>query len=132
MAKINKSAKDIAFDKERANFRSEIRNLKYQIQYRDKQIEEMTKDLCDIQCNGMRCNICDTGCEWRMLAIALYNAGYRKVSDVVREIFEDVEKHLKNLGRTGYVGNMSGILAELRKKHLGEDINAPTKESEKE
>jgi peptidoglycan hydrolase CwlO-like protein len=41
MAKINKSAKDIAFDKERANFRSEIRNLKYQIQYRDKQIEEL-------------------------------------------------------------------------------------------
>lgn len=41
MAKINKSAKDIAFDKEREQFRSEIRNLKYQIQYRDKQIEEL-------------------------------------------------------------------------------------------
>lgn len=41
MAKHNKSAKDIAFDKEREKFRSEIRNLKYQIQYRDKQIEEL-------------------------------------------------------------------------------------------
>ena len=41
MAKSNKSAKDIAFDKEREKFRSEIRNLKYQIQYRDKQIEEL-------------------------------------------------------------------------------------------
>lgn len=41
MSKNNKSAKDIAFDKERASFRSEIRNLKYQIQYRDKQIEEL-------------------------------------------------------------------------------------------
>lgn len=41
MAKNNKSAKDIAFDKEREKFRSEIRNLKYQIQYRDKQIEEL-------------------------------------------------------------------------------------------
>ena len=41
MAKINKSAKDIAFDKERGKFRSEIRNLKYQIQYRDQQIEEL-------------------------------------------------------------------------------------------
>lgn len=41
MAKQNKSAKDIAFDKERERFRSEIRNLKYQIQYRDKQIEEL-------------------------------------------------------------------------------------------
>ena len=41
MAKSNKSAKDIAFDKERADFRSEIRNLKYAIAYRDKQIEEL-------------------------------------------------------------------------------------------
>lgn len=39
--KNTKSAKDIAFDKERENFRSEIRNLKYQIEYRDKQIEEL-------------------------------------------------------------------------------------------
>ena len=38
MAKTNKSAKDIAFDKEREKFRSEIRNLKYQIQYRDKHV----------------------------------------------------------------------------------------------
>lgn len=45
MAKINKSAKDIAFDKEREKFRSEIRNLKYQIQYRDKQIEELGETI---------------------------------------------------------------------------------------
>ena len=124
---------------------------------RDKQIVEMTKDLCDIQCNGMRCNICDTGCEWRMLAIALYNAGYRKASDVAREIFEEIEKIEKRLlnrqkkcdkeaqkagwyleVREAYEGQSEGIglcldyLAELKKKYLGEDINAPTKESEGE
>lgn len=44
-----------------------------------EQIEEMTKDLCDIECKGMRCNECDGyGCEYRVLAEALYNAGYRK------------------------------------------------------
>lgn len=46
---------------------------------REKHIEEMTKDLCDIECKGMKCNICDSyGCEYRMKAEALYNAGYRK------------------------------------------------------
>lgn len=44
-----------------------------------EQIEEMTKDLCDIECKGMKCNECDRyGCEYRMLAEALYNTGYRK------------------------------------------------------
>lgn len=41
--KQKKSAKDIAFDKERAKFRSEIRNLEHQIQCRDNKIEELTK-----------------------------------------------------------------------------------------
>lgn len=45
MSKNNKSAKDLAFDKERANFRSEIRTLKYQIQCRDKQIEELGETI---------------------------------------------------------------------------------------
>ncbi len=51
---------------------------------REKQIEEMTKDLCDIECKGMKCNICDSyGCEYRMQAEALYNAGYRKQSEPI-------------------------------------------------
>lgn len=44
-----------------------------------EQIEEMTKDLCDIECKGMKCDECDGyACEYRMLAEALYNAGYQK------------------------------------------------------
>ena len=62
---------------------------------RDKQIENMTKDLCDIDCKGMKCNVCDSyGCEYRMQAEALYNAGYRKASEVAREIFGEIEKQL--------------------------------------
>lgn len=46
---------------------------------KEKQIEEMVKDLCDIDCKGMKCNICDYyGCEYRMQAESLYNAGYRR------------------------------------------------------
>ena len=46
---------------------------------REKQIEEMAKDLCDIECKGMKCDTCDGyGCEYRMQAEALYNTGYRK------------------------------------------------------
>ncbi len=42
-------------------------------------IEEMAKDICDIECKGMKCNICDSySCEYRMQAEALYNEGYRK------------------------------------------------------
>ena len=58
---------------------------------RDKQIEEMTNDLCDIDCKGMKCNACDSyGCEYRMQAEALYDAGYRKASEVAREIAEEI------------------------------------------
>lgn len=45
MSKTKKSAKDIAFEKERAKFRSEIRNLQYQIAYRDRQIEELNETI---------------------------------------------------------------------------------------
>lgn len=118
---------------------------------RDKQIEEMTKDLCDIQCNGMRCNICDTGCEWRMLAIALYNVGYRKASDVATEFIELIDDHFAKVRevleehlreyRPGYQREFifdlvdvlqKRIVEKIKKKYLGEDINAPTKESEKD
>lgn len=48
---------------------------------KEKQIEEMARDICDIECKGMKCNECDGyGCEYRMQAEALYNAGYRKQS----------------------------------------------------
>jgi hypothetical protein len=57
---------------------------------REKQIEEMAKDLCDIECKGMKCNICDSyGCEYRMQAEALYNAGYRKQKEGEWKLHKD-------------------------------------------
>ena len=57
-----------------------------------------------------------------IVATALYNAGYRKASDVAREIFAEIEK-LKYNGWSAvnvypcidYIG-----LAELKKKHESE------------
>ena len=63
---------------------------------RDKQIEEMAKLICSTcqreldPCSG------EKPCR---SAIAesndLYNAGYRKASDVAREIFEEIEEEIK-------------------------------------
>lgn len=57
---------------------------------RDKQIEEMAKDIEDV-CENRGCNYengirdCDKcRAEW------LYELGYRKASDVAREIFEEI------------------------------------------
>ena len=61
---------------------------------KEKQIEEMsqiTHDGCAIvkatnQCRGDDCLDC--------AAVTLYEKGYRKTSDVAREIFEEIEKEL--------------------------------------
>ena len=59
---------------------------------REKQIEEIGKIICDME-NG-----CD-GCVWnkarcneRNYAEEIYKAGYRKQSEVVMEIFDDILK----------------------------------------
>jgi hypothetical protein len=87
------------------------------------------------------------------IAEVLTVEGYRKASDVAREIFEEVDKkvkasltiHLEEINKehikdTPLYDRHSGIifalrqiedfLAELKKKYIGEDINFLTKESE--
>ena len=63
---------------------------------RDKQIEEMAKILCTDYYKG-KCTIdgfdCGEGfCSKREKLYGLYNAGYRKASDVAEEIFAEIEK----------------------------------------
>ena len=63
---------------------------------RDKQIEEMARDLCECyNCDGT-CyqddKPCDLKCDEYTNAQYLYEKGYRKASDVAREIFEEIEK----------------------------------------
>ncbi len=47
MSKCQKSKKDIAFEKERTKFRSEIRKLKDELRAKDKQISEL--EMCIIE-----------------------------------------------------------------------------------
>jgi hypothetical protein len=64
---------------------------------RDKQIEEMAK-CCTYYHNGECCvdatHICDCDlmCEMFGVFANFETAGYRKASDVAREIFEEIEK----------------------------------------
>ena len=95
---------------------------------RDKQIEEMAKILCDNYSMG-ECMVdtfdCLEGhCEKRERIEALYNAGYRKTSEVAREVFEEVHESIKaerfhhnNFGYLVYLEDIDRILAELKKKY---------------
>ena len=58
---------------------------------RDKQIEEMAKNVCHLD---RTCNECMTSfeCKAMMYAKRFYTAGYRKSTEVAREIFEEIEK----------------------------------------
>ena len=79
----------------------------------NKQIEELTETLCEIECKGMKCDTCDRyGCEYRMLAEALYEAGYRRQYEVATEIISDIEQAIFAHG-TKYALKR---LAELKKK----------------
>lgn len=92
----------------------------------DKKIEEMAIVLCaDCAKNVAPCSITRTGirCDEVMeQAEALYNAGYRKASDIAREIFEEIDRMCIDI-----FGNFNHrVFAELKKKYIGEDINVPT------
>ena len=59
----------------------------------EKQIEEMAWNLCDIPTHPSikSCEQCgNKHCHAMYYAERAYNAGYRKVSEVAREIFEEI------------------------------------------
>ena len=88
---------------------------------REKQIEEMARVLCEDCARDVA--PCSLNKEGRMCnavmeqAKALYNAGYRKSTEVAEEIFGEIGEHLEQTGKKGYVGTISGLLAELKKKY---------------
>lgn len=55
--------------------------------------------------------------DFEFIGKALAAKGYCKTSDVAREIFEEIEKLLKRTCEKGYIGSISGLLAELKKKY---------------
>ena len=119
---------------------------------RDKQIEEMARvmnECCnryDEQGNhlGNKCFDCECWCDTNHIccsynekeATALYNAGYRKSTDLAREIFEEIEASAKvKYWRGGglVVFEIDGEdFAELKKKYLATDTNVVCKDTEGE
>ena len=84
----------------------------------DKQIEEMAVELGVYACKKTPCKHCavDYDCIWLEQATRLYNAGYRKASDVAREIFEEIERCFMYDGK--YIGHISQrTFVELKKKY---------------
>ena len=66
---------------------------------KDKQIEEMAKLLCE-DCGRTTSPCADDGGMCTAVygqAEYLYNAGYRKASDVAREIFEEIESNMTDI-----------------------------------
>lgn len=83
---------------------------------KEKQIEEMARIICSSH-NNNACVFnhepCDFKCSANGEAIKLYNAGYRKASDVAREIFEEIDRMCIDT-----FGNFNHrVFAELKKKY---------------
>ena len=82
---------------------------------RDKQIEEMAS-IINLPCSG-HCEECpslDCGCLEKLRAVSLYNAGYRKASDLAEEIFAEIEEELDHWGALVEQDNSDyGELVEL-------------------
>jgi hypothetical protein len=88
---------------------------------RDKQIDEMAKVMC-FQADSCTVKSCvQVNCEKTWLAENLYNAGYRKASEVAREIFEEIEKitmHNVTSSHGIWLMSMGEVaFAELKKKY---------------
>ncbi len=126
---------------------------------RDKQIEEMAKMLsedcgsCE-NCKALGATSDGVDCTDYYYARQLYNAGYRKSSEVAEEIFAEIEEkidlelsivrkiiHAKGgrangktvlLGKIQMLIDLKNFLAELKKKYIGEDTNVTTNTEDKE
>ena len=98
-----------------------------------KQIEEMEK-IVSMDCDDIKKSLGITSCEgvgcYICLARLFYAKGYRKASEVAREIFEDIGKILRRFDEIAerdkseygelIVGDITANIAELKKKYTEE------------
>lgn len=100
---------------------------------KEKLIEEMLEDICPNSLTS-KCSLCwaHYECVYKQLARALVEKGYRKQTEVAREIFAEIEQviqeKLKTLslfkedGDDFYMGEthaLEKLLAELKNKYIG-------------
>ena len=91
----------------------------------NKQIEQMARVTCQMytrqyekRCAGV--GECDYKCLHYQRCEALYDMGYRKASDVAREIIGEIEKINKQYRTTIASVIIGQKLAELKKKYESE------------
>jgi DNA integrity scanning protein DisA with diadenylate cyclase activity len=99
---------------------------------KEKQIEEMARDICKSRfANDTRlCKECENECLYYQIASALNAKGYRKASDVAREIFAEIAKiiqhhdELAERDKSEYgeliVMDIGCAIADLKKKYTEE------------
>lgn len=87
---------------------------------KEEQIEEMAKTLCEDYGNCKNCTLinpeCENPCTVEDDCEKLYNAEYRKASDIAREIFEEIE-YLIWQNDTHPASELREGIAELKKKY---------------
>lgn len=86
---------------------------------KEKQIEEMAKVMCGSCPDNNECMRCL--CATWYDAEALYKAGYRKQSEVVEEIFEEIDNIVSNLRDSPFYSSSDAVyeLIELKKEYTG-------------
>jgi len=85
----------------------------------NKQIEEMARTMCgEKEHSCAECDSCNL-CEFWIEAQILYANEYRKSTDVAREIFEEIKKHLV-FNTYGIATISEKTFAELKKKYESE------------
>lgn len=91
---------------------------------REKQIEEMAKIIARRRVVFRNSNIAIMTTA-RKTADSLYNAGYRKQSEVVKEIFEEIDNIISNLRDSPFYSSSDAVyeLTELKKKYTEESEN---------
>lgn len=93
---------------------------------REKQIEAIAKVICGGCPDNKECMHCLCADWYR--AEALYNAGYRKQSEVAREIFAEIEDSMSCFedDDDGYLlkkGEFKFFMRELKKEYTEESVN---------
>lgn len=84
---------------------------------REKQIEEMTEAIFH-NCN---CGLFFSEAE-KIARFVIEEQGYRKQSEVVKEIFEEIDNIIYNLRDSPFYSSSDAVyeLTELKKKYIGE------------
>ena len=96
---------------------------------REKQIEEIAREMCHLSAECKTCQICNERyhgddydfCYFKCVAKEIINHGFRKQSEVVKEIFEEITNIIYNLRDSPFYSSSDAVdeLTELKKKYTG-------------